>query len=138
MEEGALVDSNILIYTYAEDSAKKATAIKLLRQCFAGKNTLHIALQNVGEFCSVSIKKYKIDAAKVNAVAQALLRSEHFHKIHYKESTFSAAIKLAGNSGLQFWDAMLAATMLENSIDTIYTEDAGFGKVPGIKTVNPF
>ncbi len=33
---------------------------------------------------------------------------------------------------------MLAATMLENGIDTIYTEAEGFGKVPGIKSVNPF
>ena len=138
MEEKALIDSNILIYMYAEDSPKRITAISLLRQCFSGKRTFYLTLQNIGEFCSASIKKYKLEPTKVNTITQALLRSEHFLKLHYKESTVAIAIDLIKDSGLQFWDAVLAATMIENDVKTIYTEDAAFGKIEGIKAVNPF
>ena len=39
---------------------------------------------------------------------------------------------------MQFWDAMLAATMMENNVSTIYTEDEIFGKIEGINAINPF
>ncbi|WP_304840718.1 hypothetical protein [Methanocalculus sp.] len=39
---------------------------------------------------------------------------------------------------LHFWDALLVATMVENHIHTIYTEDAHFRKIPGITVINPF
>jgi predicted nucleic acid-binding protein len=38
-----------------------------------------------------------------------------------------------------FWDALIVATMEENSIDTIITEnEKDFKKVKWIKTINPF
>lgn len=133
-----LVDSNLLIYTYAEDSPKKAKAAELLERCFFGQLKLCISLQNIGEFCHTATRKYGLENARVNKIAQALLRSDNFIKLRYKESTFEGALMIAEKSKLHFWDAMLAATMLENGIDTIYTEDADFGKIEGIKAVNPF
>src|SRR3989338_8459883 len=132
-EENALIDSNILIYTYSEDSSKRAASIELLQQCLTGKCRFFVALQNIGEFCSVSMKKYKLEPDKVNSIAQALLKSENFLKIHYKESTFYTAINLAKGLKLKFWDAMLAATMLENGITAIYTENTLDFKMLGIK-----
>ena len=137
-EENALIDSNILIYTYSEDSSKRAASIELLQQCLTGKCRFFVALQNIGEFCSVSMKKYKLEPDKVNSIAQALLKSENFLKVQYKESTFYTAISLEKSIKLKFWDAMLAATMLENGITAIYTENTGDFKMPGIKAINPF
>jgi len=38
-----------------------------------------------------------------------------------------------------FWDALIAACMLENGISTIVTEnEADFKRIPGITTSNPF
>jgi predicted nucleic acid-binding protein len=40
---------------------------------------------------------------------------------------------------IPFWDALIVATMEENSIDTIITEnEKDFKKVKWIKTINPF
>ena len=138
IEEKALIDSNVLVYTYSEDSIKKAAAVKLLSECFKGDKKFCIALQNIGEFCSVSIKRYKADPYDTNTIAQSLLASEHFLKVHYKESTFFAAISMVSDFRLQFWDAMLASTMLENGVSTIYTENTKDFKIPGIKAINPF
>ena len=39
----------------------------------------------------------------------------------------------------KFWDALIAACMLEHGVETIVTEDgADFRKIPGITVVNPF
>lgn len=39
---------------------------------------------------------------------------------------------------MKFWDVMLAAAMLENGVNKIYTENTKDFKIPGIKAVNPF
>jgi len=48
------------------------------------------------------------------------------------------AISLNSQYGIQFWDALLVATMQRHGITTIFTENTGdFEKCPGIKAVNP-
>lgn len=136
--ESPIVDSNILIYTYSEESPKKAKAMELLNKCFIGHFQLHISLQNIGEFCSVSTRKFGVSPEKVNTIAQAFLRSENFIKLSYNSSTFQTALSIMEKHKLHFWDAMLAATMLENNVRTIYTEDNGFNNINGIKAVNIF
>jgi predicted nucleic acid-binding protein len=133
-----IVDSNILIYAYSEGSDKKAKAMELLNQGFIGQLQSHISLQNIGEFCSVSTKKYGISPEKVNKIAQAFLRSENFIKLSNKSSTFQAAFLILEKHKLHFWDAMLAATMVENNVKTIYTEDNRFNNIEGIKAVKIF
>ena len=137
-KSSALVDSNILIYAFAEDSPKHETALRLLRQCFSGNITLTISLQNIGEFCNTALWKYKLDQAVVRRVVRQILYCSSFVKISYMANEFEKALELSEKHNMEFWDAMLVATMKENGIDTIYTEDNGFGKVPGIKAVNPF
>ena len=39
---------------------------------------------------------------------------------------------------LHFWDALLAETMNQHTIGTIYTEDSHFKKIPWITVINPF
>lgn len=43
-----------------------------------------------------------------------------------------------GAGSLRFRDALLVATIEENGIDTIWTEDAHFSKVLGLTAKNPF
>ncbi len=137
-KSSALVDSNILIYAFAEDSPKHEAALRLLRQCFSGNITLTISLQNIGEFCNIALWKYRLDLVVVRRIVQQILYCSSFVKISYRADEFEKALELFGKHNMEFWDAMLAATMLENGVSTIYTEDAAFGKIAGIKAVNPF
>ncbi len=136
--DAPLIDSNILIYAYAEDSMKKAKAAELLEKCFLGKLKLSISLQNIGEFCSIATRKYQIQSTAINKIVQAILKSKNFVKLSYQPTTFKGALTIMEKNKLQFWDALLAATMLENDAVKIYTEDADFNKVSGIKQINPF
>lgn len=134
----ALVDTNLLVYAYAESSPNSQRAAALLDECFSGKISLVISLQNMGEFCHVALRKYKLDPLMVQKVFMHLLECRTLIKVAYLGTTLLSAITLSATSKLEFWDALLAATMLENGIDTIYTEDADFGKIEGIKAINPF
>src|SRR3990167_4740579 len=128
----ALIDTNILVYAYAEDSPKSPKAADILSSCFAGKTKLALSLQNIGEFCDVALKKYKIDIATVQKITGQLLDCTDFIKVSYTKAVLRNALQLANTHKVGFWDAVLAATMKENGIDTIYTEDASFGNVEGI------
>lgn len=97
-----------------------------------------LSLQNIGEFCGVALKKHKLDIPTVQKITRQLLDYKGFRKISYTITALQEALQLASTHRLEFWDAVLAATMKENAIDTICTEDAAFGKVEGIKAVNPF
>ena len=134
----ALADTNILVYAYAEDSPKSPKAAEMLGSCFAGKTKLALSLQNIGEFCDVALKKYKLDIATVQKITGQLLDYTGFIKVSYTGALLQDALQLVSMHKLEFWDAVLIATMKENVIETIYTEDAAFGKIEGIKAVNPF
>mgnify|MGYP001595737690 CR=1 FL=1 len=134
----ALIDTNVLVYAYAEDSPKRPKAAEILGSCFAGKTKLALSLQNIGEFCDVALKKYKMDLATVQKITWQLLGYAGFIKVSYTESVLRNALQLVNIHKVGFWDAVLVATMKENAIETVYTEDAGFSKVEGIKVVNPF
>lgn len=63
----------------------------------------------------------------------------NFNILSYDENTVMEAVNLEQKFGIHFWDALIAATMQENSIDTIYTENTkDFAKVPWLKAINPF
>ena len=134
----ALIDTNILVYAYAEDSPKSKKAAELLGSCFAGKTKLALSLQNIGEFCGVALRKYKLDLTTINRITRQLLDYTGFIKVSYTGSVLQDALQLVSMHKLEFWDAVLAATMKENGIETIYTEGASFGKAEGIKAVNLF
>lgn len=134
----ALVDTNLLVYAYAEVSAKGQKAADLLNDCFQGRKTLALSLQNIGEFCDVALRKYKLDPMLIHSISTHLLACVNLIKVSYTGTTLTSAVALSAAEKLDFWDAVLLATMKENGIDTIYTEDASFGKIQGIKAVNPF
>ena len=134
----ALVDTNVLVYAYAEISPNKQKAVELLSDCFSGKTTLAISLQNIGEFCDVALRKYRLAHPIVQRISNHILLCQTFVKVAYTGTTLVSAVALSAASKLEFWDATLLATMKENSIDTIYTEDEGFNRVNGVKAINPF
>jgi predicted nucleic acid-binding protein len=39
---------------------------------------------------------------------------------------------------VHYWDALIAATMRENNIFCIYTENGDFKSIPWLKVINPF
>jgi predicted nucleic acid-binding protein len=135
----SLLDTNVLIYAYEkEESKRKEIAGSILEKCYNGELTLAISNQNIAEFASVSLKKMRVESKTLKNVIEIISEFNGFIKLQYKLKTINEAINISNEYHMSFWDSLIAATMLENNIYTIYTENEKDFKVPSIKVINPF
>lgn len=134
-----LVDTNILVYAYEnENSLKKRKAFELIKQCFRSEISLAVSNQNLAEFTYVTVKKRKLTLNEAKVNVEDISKFGGFRKIAYSSETILSAIDLANEFNMPFWDSLLAATMRENGIFNLYTENAKDFKMPWINAVNPF
>lgn len=133
-----LIDSNILIYAYdKEEVIKKQKAERLINRCFYSETILMVSNQNLAEFVHVTTKKAKLSLEQAKTIVNDVINSVGFIKINYSAKTVLSAISIAEEFKMSFWDSLLAATMRENGIFNIYTENVKDFKMPWIKAVNP-
>ena len=133
-----LIDSNILIYAYEkEESIKRDKAKKLLKECLLGIRQFAISSQNIAEFVSVTTKKGKLSIDEAKNFVIRMAHFEGFKKLNYTAETIPVALDIVQQFKMPFWDSLLAATMRENGIFNIYTENAKDFKMPWIKAINP-
>jgi predicted nucleic acid-binding protein len=112
-------------------------ASMLVEQGIDRKKEFILGLQNVNELVANLIRKKNQPVRETMAIAENLLKK--FPCYPAEQDTVEYALSLMSLYKLPFWDAMIAAVMLENSIFTIYTEnEKDFSRIPGIKVVNPF
>ena len=72
-------------------------------------------------------------------IVREILASTKWRVVDRREETVVHAMELVRQRRVPFWDALIAACMLENAIGTIVTEnERAFKKVPGITITNPF
>lgn len=137
----ALVDTNILCYALdSSEPEKRAAAAELLARCWRSETALAVSVQNLAEFTVVMTEK--VEKPLPEAVLTRFIRNitgfDGWTVIGYTPDTIRRALAIRHEYSLHFWDALLAATMNEHSISTIYTEDSHFAKIPGFTVINPF
>lgn len=137
-EELFLIDSNLLVYAYEkEESVKKDKAKELLNECLSGKRQFVVSSQNISEFVSATTRKGKLSIDEAKNFATKIAQFQGFLKINYNADTIPIALEFVQQFKTSFWDSLLAATMRENGIFNIYTENVNDFKIPWIKAVNP-
>ena len=134
-----LIDSNILIYAIdASDKEKHEEATNIITKGAEEENTIALSAQNLAELYAVSknvSQQAREDATKL--IVQ-LNNTNTIQKIIYTHQTVHNAIKLLQYTN-DYWDALIAATMQENNIHTIITEnDKDYTNIPGLHAINPF
>lgn len=137
----ALIDSNIIIYGYDKsDIEKNKVAVTLLKKCWQKKATYALSLQNLSEFFWNITKKVKKPLDKTTAyfLVMEFISFSNWEILKFNEKTILLSIKISNKFNMDYWDSLLAATMKENKITKIYTENEKYFKVPGIKAINPF
>ena len=137
----ALIDTNILCYALdAEEPEKRAVAAGLLSQCWRSEISLAVSVQNLAEFSVIMTEKVKhpLPDAVVTRFIRDIVSFDGWTVIGYDPGTIMEAIDIRYKYSLHFWDALLAATMKQHTIGTIYTEDLHLNKVPWITVIDPF
>jgi predicted nucleic acid-binding protein len=125
------VDTNILVYSASDqDMHKKNVAKGITSDLLLGKHVTSV--QVLGEFSRELIEKFSASPSDIKTILSAIE-----DPLTYNKETILRALEIRQHQ-LHFWDAVIAATMLENDIHEIYTEDLTFNTIPGITVINPF
>ena len=134
-----LVDTNILVYAYQPAATQKMRAAKDLLRSLWSECRGSVSVQNLTEFCSVSLTRMRppIPPRELSAVIGDLSRA--FRVLAPDAGTVSAALGGVVAHGLSFWDAMIWAVAKQNGVVEILSEDFQSGRdVEGVLFTNPF
>jgi len=141
MNDEQLFDTNILVHAYTlSDTRKHRIAEELVGQVWTG-GLGFTCLHNLCEFVVVVTRKvvHPIPLKDAEVILVDILRSTHWKVIDHGRETVKKAIELGKFHKVPFWDALIAACMLENNLTTILTEnERDFKRVPNFVIVNPF
>lgn len=136
------VDTNILVYSLdIRDEEKHTRAREFVKKIFEGKIDATVSNQVLSEFVSVSTTRVgnPIDFETASKFIAGILKNSNWIKITYDSETVLKAGGIAKECKVHFWDALIAATMIENGVFEIITENVkDFKKIPGIQAKNPF
>ncbi len=132
-----LVDSNILVYAYANQSNDKQLRARQVLSLLADNNNGYLSTQSLSEFSNVMLRKVFLPAKTVYGLV------EQFEQI-YMVYPLTAAIILEAIRGVEehkfsYYDAQIWAIAKLNQIPIILSEDFNSGS--GIESVlfqNPF
>ena len=137
-----LIDTNILVYAFDNtEKIKQRVALEILNECFDGEKIYALSSQNLAEFFVVITKKIGAPIPIENAknIILKIIEFNGFKKLNYDQGTIIKSMSLLERLNLKFWDSLIIATMLENSVFNIYTEnEKDFNKVKNINVINPF
>lgn len=127
----AFFDTNVLVYTATSD-ARKAKAVECL-----GRGGI-TSVQVLNEFVHVARNKLRHDWPQVE-LALGLLRDSLDDVAPITVATHAAAVVLARDHRLAFYDALIVAAAVESGCDTLYSEDMQHGRKFGeLAILNPF
>ena len=136
--EPHLIDSNIIVYAYSEESAKWVVARDIVDDAFDSHQGM-VSVQNVAEFTRVALEKFKRPLSVEQTVRLVSQLARCLPVLKYGPDTIARAAEIRAEYGIHFFDALLVATMREHHLATIVTEnEKDFRKIPGLTVVNPF
>ena len=141
-----LLDTNLLVYLYIQDSDKQKKIKALIKTKTEEKVNLVIAEQSLLEFYSVITNpkqvKNPMPADLARQEVDKFYNNNAFQIICPNKNTFPAFLKLIRSknvSGSIVFDYYLAATALSHQVKVIYTENQkDFRSIKSIKTASPF
>ncbi|MDB5352499.1 MAG: hypothetical protein JWN86_3746 [Planctomycetota bacterium] len=141
IDEGtAIVDTNIVIYAYDPEDARKHQAAKSLLASLSGRGRLIFSAQVFNEFSSLTMKPRRAHPLSPLEVVEILRELAAIAEVvSITPAMTFLALDAMPRHGFSFWDALIWAAAKENGVATVYTEDFQHGRdVEGVRIVNPF
>jgi len=135
-----LIDTNILVYAYDTSEGMKHEAAKQLLKGIWEDGGGVVCVQNLMEFFVVITKKVEIPipVTVAKTIIEDISKSDSWKVIDRDINTFLYAIDLVERYNIHLWDATIVASMKENEVSRIVTENTkDFEKVPDIYVTFP-
>ena len=130
------LDTNVLVYAVSSSGGyKEKAARKLLAHAAAAGWS--VAAQVYGEFFAVMTRRQYMSRKEARSAIETF--SLVMPALPSTLTAHAAALKLAADKQVQYWDALIIAVCAEHGVTQLYTEDTpSAAKLLGIKYVSPF
>jgi predicted nucleic acid-binding protein len=145
METTYLIDTNILVYAYNEDSEFHEEALRILENALNKNINAAIADKNLFEFFAIITDKKRIENPITTDEAIDIINflvDSNIKIIYSSPFGFLKTLELAGKYKIkrqEIFDTNLVALMIQNKIDTIITaNEKHFKNIKEINVLNPF
>ena len=132
MNERTFCDSNVLLYLFDQDVAKKRVATDILK----GGTIIHP--QVICEVANVLKRRFKLDKKSVVEAVKDMMT--FCDCVPATEETLKSAFKLIDRYDFQFFDAIIVAGALESDCTILYSEDMHYNLLveKQLRILNPF
>jgi predicted nucleic acid-binding protein len=138
--EGALsfVDTNVLVYAFDKGSSPKKRVAQRLMNELMDEDRLRVSTHVLQELFVTLTRKVSQRCASEEALA-VLDDLTAWPLLVVDYVAIRAAVELAGQAQLSFWDALVVVAAARTGATVLYTEDLNNGQeIPGVRVTNPF
>jgi predicted nucleic acid-binding protein len=136
--ELAFVDTNVLVYAFEKASSPKKLIARELMADLMAQGRLRLSTQVLQElFVTLTAKGNQRCSNEEGLAALENLKAWPLAVIDY--AAIRAAIRLADQARLSFWDALIVTCAARSGAAVLYTEDLNDGQeILGVRVRNPF
>jgi predicted nucleic acid-binding protein len=134
----AFVDTNVLVYAFDKSSSpKKRVAQRLINELME-EDRLRVSTQVLQELFVTLTRKVSRPCSSDEALAVLEdLAAWPLMAVDY--AAIRAAVGLAGQAKISFWDALVVVAAARTGAAVLYTEDMNDGQeILGVRIGNPF
>ncbi len=135
MKDKVLLDSNVIIYAYSNSELEKQ---RQSRSIFEQYENINISNQVINEVANILFKKFKLNSFE--AETTILQINDMSNIFNLTLAIQIKAIRIKKDYNLQFYDALIVATALENNCTILYSVDMQDSLVVEnrLTIINPF
>ena len=131
------IDSNILVYALNKDLPEHLHCKNLLIDIVNGKELVSIPSIVFMECFHALVKAFKYKEVEVKKRLITIMDSKNINVLDISTSSILLAFEIAEKYRTGGRDSLIAASLLENKIQEIYSHDSDFDKIILIKRIDP-
>ncbi|KKK47985.1 hypothetical protein LCGC14_3149670 [marine sediment metagenome] len=131
------IDSNILVYALNKDLPEHLHCKQLLINIVNGKELVSIPSIVFMECFHALVKAFNFIEVEVKKRLIAIIDSKNINVLDISTSSILLAFEIAEKYRTGGRDSLIAASLLENKIQEIYSHDRDFDRILLIKRIDP-
>ena len=131
------IDSNILVYALNKDLPEHLPCKELLTSIVNGKELVSIPSIVFMECFHALVKAFKFKENEVKKRLIAIIDSKNINVLDISTSSILLGFEIAEKYITGGRDSLIAASLIEDKIQEIYSHDTDFDKILLIKRIDP-
>jgi|SRR5579872_3541079 len=139
MNDRFFLDTNIFLYSFDRNLAKKAQrATQLIRQALTTRKGI-ISYQVAQEFLNVALRRFETPLSVSEAEQYLATVLSPLLVVHSSLSLYQAALQIREKILVSWYDALILEAALDAGCAVLYSEDFQHGqRIGAMRIVNPF